>query len=86
MSKALCNIRWPDGHPSLQTVRDSFGFTPEEIDEQFGVVAVDPDDHLYCVLLEEAALLRLHGSDVAPLVAGPFANPRIEPFNLKGEG
>ncbi|MBI3245045.1 MAG: hypothetical protein HYZ50_00885 [Deltaproteobacteria bacterium] len=87
MSKAPCSIHWQDGQPSLQAVRDKFGLTPEEIDEQFGVVAIDPDEHLYCVLLEEAAVLRIHGSDhaAASLIEGPFANPAIEPFNLKGE-
>lgn len=90
MSKAPCSIRWQiakDGQPSLQAVRDKFGLAPEEIDEQFGVVAIDPDDHLYCVLLEEVAVLRIHGGDptAAVLVEGPFANPAIEPFNLKDE-
>ncbi len=86
MSKAPCSIRWQHGQPSLQAVREQFGLAPEEIDEQFGVVAVDPEAHLYCVLLDEAAIVRIHGGDpaAAALLEGPFANPVIEPFNLKG--
>ena len=58
--------RWPSGWAR-----------PEEIDAEFGVVPIDPDNHLYTVLVDEQASARVAGQ---PGVEGPFSNPRIEPF------
>ena len=58
-------------------VAERLGLAPEEIDAEFGVVPIDPDNHLYTVLVEEQASARVAGQ---PGVEGPFANPRIEPF------
>jgi hypothetical protein len=62
---------------TLDKVAERLGLAPEEIDADFGVVPIDPDKHLYTVLVDEQASSRVAGQ---PGVEGPFANPRIEPF------
>ncbi|MFN8493788.1 MAG: hypothetical protein U0350_39665 [Caldilineaceae bacterium] len=69
--------------PSLDEVRKLFNLKPHEVDPQFGVIATDPTEGLYTILIDpkaskrvEAALAtRAHDS-----AEGIFANPRIEPF------
>ena len=62
---------------TVSRVAVRLGLEPGEIDAEFGVVAIDPDNHLYTVLVEERASERVAGQ---PGVEGPFSNPRIEPF------
>ena len=79
MAKVMVTIRAPEGPPSLAAVRERYGLADGDLDERFGVVAVDPADHAYTVLVEQSAAARIQpgqGWDVE----GPFANPRIEPF------
>lgn len=85
VAKMLYSIRWEGDPPTLEHVREKFGFGGDEVDEDFGVVATDPDEQLYAILVEEAAVDRLRGerTEAAKAVEGPFANPRIEPFDLQ---
>ena len=62
---------------TVEKVAERLGLRPEEIDAEFGVVAIDPENHLYTVLVDEQASARVAAQ---PGVSGPFANPRIEPF------
>jgi hypothetical protein len=62
---------------TVDEVAKRLGLGPEEIDAEFGVVPIDPDNHLYSVLVDEQASARVAGQ---PGVEGPFSNPRIEPF------
>jgi hypothetical protein len=52
------------------------GIDRGEIDEEFGVVSVDPATDSYAVLVEESASTA--GTDAN--ARGPYANPRIEPL------
>ncbi len=55
------------GVPTLSSVRHRYGLDPEDLDEQFGVVQVDPADHLYVVLAEpEAAAIILEAAVPEP--------------------
>lgn len=75
----MMTIRAPEGAPSLEQVRARYGLGPEEIDESFGVVEVDPEDHTYTILVEESAASKVTpGSDWN--TEGPFSNPVIEPM------
>lgn len=56
---------------------ERLGVEPGQIDAEFGVVSIDPDQHLYTVLVDEEAAA---GAAERPGVEGPFSNPRIEPF------
>jgi CO/xanthine dehydrogenase Mo-binding subunit len=56
---------------------ERLGVPAEELDSEFGVVPIDPDNHLYTVMVDEQT-----GAAAAerPDVDGPYSNPRIEPF------
>jgi hypothetical protein len=77
MAKVMVTLRLDPEQASLGEVRDLLGLAPEEVDPAFGVVNISPADHLYTILVEEAAAARVAGA--AP-VEGVFSNPRIEPF------
>lgn len=69
--------------PSLEQVRDLLGLQPGEIDTQFGVIATDPEQGLYAVLIAAAARKRVESvlADRSHSSAeGIFSNPQIEPF------
>ncbi len=68
--------------PTLQEVADHFTLELESIDPDFGVIATDPREGLYTILVDQdaASLLELKlGSDDDP-ATGVFSNPRAEPF------
>ena len=85
MSKILFNVKWDEtGKPSIETVSQKYGFPAEDIDPQFGVVEIDPQDNLYTILVEEEAAQKVsgdYGNRLKP-EEGAFSNPRIEPFDL----
>ena len=62
-------------------MRRLLGLTPEEVDPGFGVVNISPAEHLYTILVEEAAAARVGDADQ---VEGVFSNPRIEPYGPPG--
>jgi hypothetical protein len=82
MGKLLYNITWEGKKPSIDEVIKKFGLSPGEVDLDFGVMVIDPQDNLYCILVEESALDRLSGEtgESPEGLEGPFANPPIEPF------
>jgi hypothetical protein len=81
----LYSITWEGPEPTLEQVCERFGFGGDEVDHDFGVVATDPEEGSYAILVEEAAVQRVRGerTDEAKVITGPFANPRIEPFDLQ---
>lgn len=83
----LYHIEWEGEPPTVEQISEKFGFGGDEVDREFGVVATDPDENLYAILVEDSAVERLSGED-AQALEGPYANPRIEPFDLPkpGEG
>lgn len=82
MAKVLYNVRWTGDRPTLEAICHKFGFNIDELDQQYGVIEIDPDKCLYSILVEDSAAAR-----VSPewrtednTLEGPFSNPRIEPF------
>lgn len=76
-------LRLSEPAPSLSEVREKFSLLPDEIDAGFGLVEIDPDQHLFTLLVEESAAPKIQpaaGWDVK----GPFSNPRIEAFGPPG--
>lgn len=82
MAKVLFSLTWPEGEPTPEAVCERYGFRPDELDEQFGVVEIDPEDNLYSVLVDAEAARRVapRGWKDEDGLEGPFSNPRIEPF------
>jgi hypothetical protein len=66
---------------SVDAVRRRLGLEPGELDEQFGVVSIDPEQSLYSILVDERAAPKLEGSEG---VQGPYANPPIDTFGPPG--
>lgn len=82
MDKMLFNITSKDRQPSIEEVCEKYGFHPDEIDKQFGIISIDPEADLYCILVDQAAADRVLNLDAEKKgdIEGPFSNPRIEPF------
>jgi hypothetical protein len=55
----------------------TLGLRPEDLDQDFGVVAIDPNEHLYAVLVGRDAAARAQAAGAAD---GVFSNPKVEPF------
>lgn len=79
MSKVMITIKAPDEPPSIAGLRRRYKLRKGQIDESFGVVEVDPQEHVYTVLVEASAAAKITG-DESWKVEGPFSNPRIQPF------
>jgi hypothetical protein len=77
MTKVMVTLKLDPKQASLAQVRRLLGLAADEVDRGFGVVNISPREHLYTILVEEAAAARVR--DAAP-VQGVYANPRIEPF------
>ena len=73
------SIQWPQGQPSLEGIQRMFSLSDDEVDRDFGLIEVDPAEHIFTFLIEETS-----ASKVRPgpgySVSGPYSNPRIEPF------
>jgi hypothetical protein len=78
MAKVMLTVRLPGKTPSLKKVQRKLKLKDEEIDRDFGVVSIDPDNELYAVMVEETV-----GGEAAEQeedVSGPFSDPAIEAF------
>lgn len=79
MSAVMMTIQSLGIAPTLEEVRERYGLADDELDADFGVVEIDPQDGTYAVLVDERAAGKLSNSSDWS-VKGPFSNPRIEPF------
>jgi hypothetical protein len=77
VGKVMYSLKLDPKDATLAHVRRELDLDPSEIDADFGVVSIDPDQDLYTILVDERAVTKL-GAKAD--VQGPFANPRIEPF------
>ena len=84
MARVLLNLKWEGEPPTLDAVAERYGIDPADLDSEFGVIEIDPDEHLYTISIERSAAERVskefEGSDE---VEGPFGDVRIEPFDLQ---
>ncbi len=82
-AKAMLTIKLDPEHASLDEVRKRLDLKPEEIDQHFGLVGVDPSNNVYALLVDHERASSI--SDEVPDVSGPFSNPKIEPADLSGD-
>ena len=75
----MMTIQWPQGQPSLEGIQQLFSLSDDEVDRDFGLIEVDPAEHLFTFLVEEASAAKVQPG-AGYTVSGPFSNPRIEPF------
>lgn len=79
MPKVMMTIHASSGPPRLEEIRRRYELKPDEIDEEFGVVEIDPERHDYTILVELEAARKVSPTENWD-VSGPYSNPRIEPF------
>lgn len=78
MSKVLVTFSSAE-EPTVSDVMERFSLDESEIDRDFGVIEIDPDDHLFTALVEAPAAARIRGIDSDAAV---HSNPPIRPFNF----
>ena len=84
MTKMLINITWKEGEPTVDQICEKYGIDPQAIDDDFGVIEIDPEANLYTLLVDQTAaqLARKALGEDETNFEGPFSNARIEPFGL----
>ncbi|MDW4905033.1 hypothetical protein RB628_06655 [Streptomyces sp. ADMS] len=78
----LVTVTLPRG-AAMQDALEELGLSAQEVDEEYGLVPIDPDKGLYALLVVESAAARLDDQGNTAAYGGPFANPKIEPFDLR---
>lgn len=73
----LITVTLNTDEPAPQAVLDQLGLSDDEVDGEFGIIALDRPARQYALMVTPAAAARVRGRSE---VRGPFANPRIEPF------
>ena len=77
----LMTVECPAGKPTVESIAQKLGVSADAIDRRFGVIAVDPDRHLYSVRIRADAAVPSY--DAKGNYQGPFSNPKIAPFGPK---
>lgn len=77
MSKVMVTVKLDPAHASLDNARGRLGLNRGALDDDFGLIAVDPDEDLYAVLVEENGVEDMRRDEG---ISGPCSNPKIEPF------
>ena len=83
METVMLQFKHQGSVPSVDEVRRLFGLEADEINTQFGVIATDPTEGVYTVLVATKASKRVEtvlDSRPRDPAEGVFSNPRIEPF------
>lgn len=79
MAKVMVTIQALEGPPTIAELCERYDLREDDFDPRFGVVEIDPADHLYTVLVEDHAAAKIEPTDDWD-VSGPYSNPRIAPF------
>ncbi len=77
MATVMITLQLQPEQASLEVILGLLGLAEDEVDQRFGVVNINPSEHLYTILVEEEeAAERVR--DAGP-VRGVFSKPKIEP-------
>lgn len=77
MGRVLLTVQMEPAPASLDEVCNRLDVSESQVDSDFGVVEIDPHQHLYAVRIDEEAVPH---ATRAQGVEGPYADPRIEPM------
>lgn len=72
----MVTVKLEPGAATAAAAAATLGLEPEDVDQGYGVVPIDPDENLYVVLVnhDAAARARVGGAE------GVYSNPEIEPI------
>ncbi len=73
----MVTLKLDPSEATLSNARATLDLREDEVDPNFGIVNVSPEQNLYAILVDEKVADRLEGHKA---VAGSFSNPKIEPF------
>jgi hypothetical protein len=76
--KVMFQFQYPGARPTLEMVREKFGFHADEVDQSYGVALIEPADSTYVIRVESTAHARLSGQASGAAVFG--ADVPVEPF------
>ena len=76
MPKVMMSIESSEGMPTLQDISAKYALADDEIDNDFGVVELDPDNSVYLILVEQSATPKIVSNDIWK-VQGTYSNPTI---------
>jgi hypothetical protein len=65
--------------PTIEDLQRQFKLADADVDRDFGVVEIDPSDHLYAFMVDQSKAGQVT-NDGSWDVKGPYSNPKIEPF------
>jgi hypothetical protein len=75
----MMTIRVPRGiAPTIDAIRTRYQLAADELDVEFGVIAIDPHEGTYTVLIDEGAVSKIRSQGDWE-ISGPFSSPRIDP-------
>lgn len=64
--------------PTLPELQARFGLDASDVDAAFGVIEIDPDEHLYTFAVDAAKAASISPGHAG--VEGTYSNPVIAPF------
>jgi hypothetical protein len=77
MGTRMVTLHLDPAEATVPKVLAKFGLARDELDANFGLVSLSPEEHLYAILVEDKVADRLEGLES---VGGSYSNPRIETF------
>lgn len=81
MADVMFTIKSPDKALTVSDAAQKLGVTEADLDQSFGVILTDPQQHLYTVLVNENAKYKVKPAD--DTVGGPFSNPGIGTYHIQ---
>jgi hypothetical protein len=74
-NKVMLTVRLDPNEATLPAVQRKLKLAKDQIDSDFGVVSIRPQDRLYAILVDVDVANRVSSAEG---VQGPYANPTIE--------